>query len=389
MFFSYFYFFRKVCCKILKCNTKIGSISASVALFLSIQMAPSPAEAFFWWNGASYYVIFHSLALIFIINFIICVYEDQCSVKQWIGLSLLGIFIAGGNYITMLLAMELMGCAIVYSIYNRKTVTPKIIIIFLLSFVGFLVNCLSPGNAVRQSAYESWSPVKAILYSYHEAYLYIEEWTEPILVIALAFLFPFLWNAVTKNLETKIWEYLILFLIVVSLFASAFTPTLYAYGEAGPGRIQNIRYFLWILICILMELMVICLLKGIIEEYTTEYSVRKLTRAIYNRYALCFFGSILFCSIFAGLNYTIAEGENDFTTVSAVKSLMWGEARQYDSEVDARVTILEGDETKVYLQPYSSHPKLLFLIDIQEDPDNWINCAVAKFYKKEEVHLKN
>lgn len=68
---------------------------------------------------------------------------------------------------------------------------------------------------------------------------------------------------------------------------------------------------------------------------------------------------------------------------------MWGEARQYDSEVDARVTILEGDETKVYLQPYSSHPKLLFLIDIQEDPDNWINCAVAKFYKKEEVHLKN
>lgn len=287
--FSYFYFFRKVCCKILKCNTKIGSISASVALFLSIQMAPSPAEAFFWWNGASYYVIFHSLALIFIINFIICVYEDQCSVKQWIGLSLLGIFIAGGNYITMLLAMELMGCAIVYSIYNRKTVTPKIIIIFLLSLVGFLVNCLSPGNAVRQSAYESWSPVKAILYSYHEAYLYIEEWTEPILVIALAFLFPFLWNAVTKNLETKIWEYLILFLIVVSLFASAFTPTLYAYGEAGPGRIQNIRYFLWILICILMELMVICLLKGIIEEYTTEYSVRKLTRAIYNRYALCFF----------------------------------------------------------------------------------------------------
>jgi len=202
--FSYFYTFRKVCSNILKCDTKTGNIIASVVLLLSIQMAPSPAEAFFWWNGASYYVIFHAFMLLFIINFVICVHEDCCSMKKWIGLSMLGIFIAGGNYITMLLALETTACAIAYSIYKRKTVTGKMIISFLFIMVSFLINCLAPGNAVRQATYEAWPPIKAILFSYQEAYLHMEEWTEPILVIALIFLFPFLWNAVKRTPTIKV-----------------------------------------------------------------------------------------------------------------------------------------------------------------------------------------
>lgn len=387
--FSCFYLLRRFCKNVFECDTKVGDVIASVILLLSVQLVPSPAEAFFWWNGASYYVIFHALMLIFVTDFSICVYKDKCSRRQWGVLCLLGTLIAGGNYITILLTLEMMTCILCFSVYRRNKVTIKMLIPFFLTIIGFLINCFAPGNSVRKATYESWSPIKAILHSYYEAYFYMEEWLEPILILALVFLLPFLWYAVSKLPSIKIGKCLLALFITFSLYASSFTPTLYVYGEAGPGRIQNIRYFLWILVCIMFEAIFIMIIKRIVKECGKEYQALEFIRMVYDRYAIYFWVSVLVCVMCFLSIYTLADKKDDLTSIIATKSLISGEAREYDKEVNARLEILEGEEKTVYLSAYITQPELLFLVDIQEESNNWINCAVAKFYKKDEVRLKD
>ena len=88
-------------------------------------------------------------------------------------------------------------------------------------------------------------------------------WTGPLVMLGQVFLLPFLWrlSALGEKKRSGIWGYLVFAGIVFSLFASSFTPTLYTYGSVGAGRIQNIRYFFWILVCMALELTAIGLVK--------------------------------------------------------------------------------------------------------------------------------
>ncbi|MDD6070688.1 MAG: DUF6056 family protein [Clostridiales bacterium] len=387
--FSTFYFFRKLTGDVLGGDRRIADIVAGIAAILSIQMLPSPVEGLFWWNGASYYVIFYSLMLLQTANMCVVVCRDKCTIKQLVGLLCLAVLIAGGNYVSALLTMELTVLLTICSFCKRKKVTGKLLAVFGVTLAGFLVNCLAPGNAVRQASFEAWSPVRAILYSFHEAYRYMVEWSGPLLLLGLVFLMPFLWRLPIKKIGKGVLFYPLIIGIGVCLFASSFTPTLYAYGAAGAGRIQNIRYFLWIVFCILAEFSVICWIKQMIdtcEERTGTFD--RLMRNIYTKYAIGFFALILFCGVFFAANLIITDDGQNMTSILAAKSLLSGEARQYDREMKERIELLLGEENKVTLAPLSAQPELLLWEDIKEEPSDWVNTVVAKFYRKDEVVLQ-
>lgn len=85
-----------------------------------------------------------------------------------------------------------------------------------------------------------------------------------------------------------------------SLFASSFTPTLYTYGSVGAGRIQNIRYFFWILVCMVMELTAIGLVKEMMAGLLAPEKrdrIDDFPEQMYGRYA----GLFLRRSFFSGL----------------------------------------------------------------------------------------
>ena len=387
--FGTFHFFRKIVGLMIKDNTQIADIIAGVVAILSIQLLPSPVEGFFWWNGASYYVIFYSLMLIQLADLAVIIYQDKCSKRQFALLLIMAVLIAGGNYISALLTMELTAFFSVYSFFKKKKITGKMFVVLSVTLVGFLTNCLAPGNAVRQSAFEAWSPIRAILYSFHEAYNYMIEWTSPLLIVGMIFLIPFLWYLPIKNIMKGYLSYMLLMGMGFAVFASSFTPTLYAYGEVGAGRVQNIRYFLWILFSVLVEIIVICCIKNMIINCEGKIDgVENILRNMYLRYAIPFFVTILTCSLFFVANSVLADDVRDMVSISAVKSLLSGEAKQYDREMNERIETLLGEEKSVVLSPLSCHPELLFWEDIKEDSAEWINGAVARFYGKDEVSLQ-
>ena len=58
-------FFVNTIFNILGYDKKIGIIISFVILLLSIHFVVDKKEAFFWWNGSSYYTLFYSFSLLF------------------------------------------------------------------------------------------------------------------------------------------------------------------------------------------------------------------------------------------------------------------------------------------------------------------------------------
>lgn len=135
--------------------------------------------------------------------------KENCSAGKTIGLCVLGAVISGGNYISALLLMEVTALCLVYCVWKKKKATGKLMCVFIVTLICFLVNCLAPGNAVRQATFEAWSPVRAVLYSYHEAYTQMVAWTSPLVMLGQMFLLPFLWrlSALGEKKRSGIWGY--------------------------------------------------------------------------------------------------------------------------------------------------------------------------------------
>ena len=56
-------------------------------------------------------------------------------------------------------------------------------------------------------------------------------------------------------------------------------------------------------------------------------------------------------------------------------------------EMKQRQQAYLSDTAQVQVAPLTAKPELLFCEDITDNPDEWINQVVARFYRKDEVYL--
>ena len=128
-----------------------------------------------------------------------------------------------------------------------------------------------------------------------------------------------------------------------------------------------------------MEYIVICMIRQALPE---------ASEAVGGEYAGIFFGCILALGAFFAGNTLLADDTRDLVSVTAVKSLISGEAKTYDMEMKQRQQAYLSETAQVQVVPLSAKPRLLFWEDITDNPDEWINQVVARFYRKDEVYLE-
>lgn len=365
----------------------IADIMSCCVSILSIQMLPSPAQGFFWWNGASYYVLWHSLMLVQTSRFLTISRMEKCPTPYSAVTALIGILIAGSNYITALLTLEISALLLVYCIVNRRC-WKSVGVIFLLTLAGFLVSVTAPGNAIRQEYFIALSPVSAIFTSFKTALKWAIDWTSPLLIIVMVFLIPFLISIRPSiqayKFKLPLW---IKIVMLLCLFASSFTPTLYAGNGIGADRVQNIRYFIWVIICIASEYFLVQHIISWIKKINHMFLIDRLLHWFTPKKAALFFSVLIASSV---LFATVSLHNNDadaFTSTSAAYSIYTGAAKEYDYIADKRLQILLSDEENVVLEPYSVKPYVLFFDDITESAEDWKNKSMAAFYNKESVVL--
>ena len=374
--------------KLYKVSTIKSFIYILPVIILQILLPISGMEAFFWMASVIIYTVPFACMVVFASLLIFYVFRDEDKKISIFGKIILFAFafvIAGSGYISGLPTLCLIPILIFFSFINKKKNSVFLIILFAFYLGLFIFNALSPGAGIRQSAAgEGDSAIHAILMSFVESAKYIKTWTNlPIILTNICLIPLFVINKEDKNVKFR-------FPIPVSLFsyllfATMFTPNLYALKIIGMYRVQNIyRFTMYLLITVNLWYWV-GFIKGIILKNKKEdKDIAKKNKTIFGilRVALAAFAVV-------GILFTIYKtyGKTS-TSVSAYYSLREGEAKIYNEEWQERLIVFNDESiTDPVFKPYSRKPYLLFFIDITDDKNNWINEAYARYFNKNSVVL--
>ena len=261
-------------CSVLGLSKRVWLLIGASIAFFSIQLCVSPREGFFWYNGAVYYTLFHSLLLVLAT----LVLRMFCSPRAWVRVVfaalgvLLSAVLSGGNYATAMVCFELLVFAIAYGIYQKKY---RLVIAFALMLLVFgaamVISVSAPGNAVRQasvvaSGYVPSGPLKAIVLSLALGGAMAVGWFDLAAVVIIALVILFVGPALKKTN----WSFhypLLTVAVLFCVFASQFTPSVYAATSPGPYRLRNVAYFVYLLLVALSS------------AYVSGWAQRRFARA--------------------------------------------------------------------------------------------------------------
>lgn len=381
--FFFYVFFRKF----IQVRPAIFFSISMIYLIFALECMVDKTQGFFWFNGAAHYMIPHSVALCLFSLFILMMTEEKKTFRRMVSACFLAAFTGGANYITALITLVLFVSAIALLLFmKQKQKCGLLLLPFLIFLAAFLLNVLAPGNAVRQAEMTVRPGViKSILLSFYYCVEYMVDtwfdWTYFLFVFALL---PFLWEAVKAF--GKRFSYpvpLLVFAYSYGVLSAMFTPSLFAGGETGGGRIFNIMFLDFMILTILNIFYFMGWLYrklGLAEQISSS-CLEKADVKWYLLAVLCF-------GIFVGAMYTKVNPDY-FTSTSALYSLMTKEGRDYGIETAEREAMLkqtvESDTADIAIPRLTIHPYLLFWSDIEEDAGDWTNKSMARYYGKDSI----
>lgn len=355
-------------------HRSISGIIAAVLSIVCVQLVPSPAQAFFWYNGSVYYTFFHGVMLAAFALGIRALQKQ--GPWRWCLLCLLAVFLGGGNYVTAL------SCAIAgvfaEALLIRKKDKSRLKFLIPLGFLlaAFFISIAAPGNAVRQAAVEHTpSAVKAVIHSFKDGAIYSVRWMSLPLFGALVFLLPVFWNGVGGAAFQFRYPVLVT-LFSYCLLSAMFCPSLYATNKEGDYRLLNIIYDTYVLL-----LVVNCC-------YWTGWLAMRASRKTERKEKLPL-PAVLAVSMVCLACCGIHVRSGGFTAVMAMGSMRSGEAQAYYACAQRRLALLHDENAKdVVLEEYPYQPYVFYFTDISTDPADWKNVSICEYYDKDSVVLQ-
>ena len=162
------------------------------------------------------------------------------------------------------------------------------------------------------------------------------------------------------------------------MYAAGFAPSYYAMGIPGAERTINIIKVMLIILLVINEIYWV-------GWMVQRYQKRKGALPKYR-----FAGIHLVVAILAMIvSFTInSEKEKTFSSYSAVKSLVSGDAEIYYSEYLERKKIIESETMDMVFRPYSVRPMLLSISDYSENANAGPNVMLARYYSKYSLRVE-
>lgn len=376
-----------------------GSFVMFMLLFMFYQVLEAPFEGIYWYNGSTHYILMESVwfFVLTIISTGLWTQKKSKEVLCCIAAAVLAVIVGGGNLITSLQAEIVMAFLVVYAVMTNRRKIVVTVVPFVTGSIGFLFNVLAPGNA-RRDALDmdvGYSAVMSVLLSFYHTVVFIIRWTPVFVILVWLLVLPVLWKLAKRSDKTfrhPVW----VTLGAVCVLAAMFTPTLYAVGMVGLSRVDNIIQMVYYL----AFFAVTAYWLGYFAHRNSD-SVSDMGQSDMRKLkAGEAFGLFLekagmrmtaLCILITLVMWMLTADKNTYTSISALRSLVNGEAQTFYTEAMARHDIyLDDTIMDVEVKPYSAKPALFDFIDLSEDAGNWINLAVARYYHKENVRcLKN
>lgn len=363
-----------------------GSFVMFVLLFMFYQVLEAPFEGIYWYNGSTHYVLMQSVWFFTLtaVSMSLCAQKKSGETLWCAVAAVLAVIVGGGNLVTGLQAEIMMALLVLYTVVtNRKKIIPAMIP-FVTGSIGFLINILAPGNTQRGELDmdTGYSAVMSIVLSFYNAVVYMIRWTPAFVIVIWLLLLPVLWKIVKRSDRTfkyPVWVTLGAFCVLSAMF----TPTLFAIGMVGLSRVDNIIQMVYYL-CLVM-----------VSTYWLGHFSHRTD--IEQMSAGAVFGSFLektkgrmtaVCALIVTVMWICTADKNTYTSISALRSIINGEAQTFYAEAMERYEIYTDETiTDVELKPYSACPAIFEGNDLTEDAGNWLNLAVMQYYHKAYVKV--
>ena len=350
-----------------------GTILAGMIGILYLLLMPYPSETFYWYNGSVYYTFFHGIAMLAVVLAVHTVYEG--GIFRIAGLSLLAAFLAGGNLVTgFSLCLTALSGIVVLIMEKKTSGIKRLILPVLVLLICFCFNAFAPGNAMRQiDTRHTPDALDAVLGSFWNGISFSVYWCRlPVLggMLVLGLLF---W-AVLPDCAFRFRFPGIVSLWSYCFFSAMFCPTMYAMGNAGPGRVRNIIFITYLLLLAFNLFYWLGWLhhRRAVKDHATGPMLFPTL------------GAMLLCVVLLAVSAVLRGA---ISLASAYTALSTGQAATYYQEAQDRLVILKDPSIRVArLKPYSDPPYLLFFDDLYE-PDSWQNRDMANYYEKDSVIL--
>ena len=350
-----------------------GAILNLLFTMMALQFVPSPYEAYYWFVGSFYNTC--GLAFGLIVLGLLFSYERD---GGWYKIPIAVIFalLSGGcsysSFLVQTLIMILYLADLWFIKNNAMKVRITATLIALFWLACSLFSALSPGNASRGAYSEKMGAVRAILYSLAYAADFLIKNMSVMILLAMILL-AVIMIPVLKNTDWK-FRYPMLFVILTfGIYASTFTPTLYAQSSSGQPRLHNIIF--WYLLYMLFADAV----------YITGWILRKRehktgAEAPYAKYLLPALTALILVSSVTGQHRAVwVQAEAGFfdSTLMSFKGFM-DEWEDFFKEH-------EGQDIVVGTLPVPEVFDGIKLVD--ENPSYWINDSVCTYYRLSSIRL--
>ncbi|MDR2655053.1 MAG: DUF6056 family protein [Oscillospiraceae bacterium] len=391
--FSYAFMLKVILINYLRADLHDFLIIAAVLIFISMQFAFRASEAFFWYNGGMYYTGFYAVLMLAAALLLLYIKSEKRLLSGlYMAFSALLFFALGGSdYIVALISFVLSGLFVLCAVFilKKKRLGPSLCL--LASGAALIISAAAPGNAVRQAQQmDSMSAVPAVLHSFeHAAFFIIGAYVDTAALFAIIALSPLVYGLARKSALSFKFPGLFSF-ATYALFSSAFTPNLYSMASMPLARGINVCWYLYALL----------LLANIF--YWGGWVSRKLKPAaqpggkkskrpdgIRNNGGLAeIFSTLLTAFFLVTAFFQALDSPDSITSVSAVKSLVIGEAQAYYQENLERERLYKDPGIQdVQIRAFFSKPPLLYTYDLTQDPSHWKNKFISSYYDKKSVTI--
>lgn len=377
-----FYLLKPILCDILGMTLNGLTICSSALVMLGIQTVQFAGESYFWYNGSMYYTGYFAVTLFFL--GMVCRYIINSKKRYVPVLVLLGVFLAGGNYVSLLPCILIMCtiCAGLLIKHSKKAISLGAVTAFMVA--GLLVSAAAPGNMMREEQIWEMSALKAILKSIRQGFVYTGAWVGIWWLITAIIITPCLWNAFERSDLGKLKSLMCSFkypVIVVGylfgIFCSMSCPTFYAMNSTGPARAVAIVYYGFMFFSLGAYAYV---LGAVHKRFGSK------VRSLLKQWGLKAWGVGAVTVIILMAIQVFSGKAKECTASEAIRILASGEGIQYEKEYKERLAILEDDTiTDVVLKPYTVQPKMLYVGDFTDDIYNENNVQIARYFGKNSV----
>ena len=351
--------------------TSLLNISLLFTLIFLGQL-PTIAEGIYWYTGAITYIPPIAFTLLYfsvIYKYMNCKWLINKHV-HFSGIIIFQFFIIGFNEVHMLMLLLF---HLTMFIIAKNTENKWLAGVLLLTAIAFAtIMVFSPGNAGREANFEnSHDFVKSISYALLQTIRFSAKWISyaPLILLSILYI-PFHFKlAKTSNIfQNAFWlkPHLSLILLFSTIFLCAFA--LYWTTGSFGYRVMNTAWFFF-LIMWFVNLSSWCnYFKGTLNKLT-----------IPNNFQSIFFGFIWLTLSFTHNGY------------GAALDIFQGTAEQFDEIMSERYVIMENaiesEENLIYFTPIPDPPQTLFVLDITENPNHWINIAYPLYFGIPEKHV--